>query len=136
MGLIAQDGIAYVVIVGGLHAVKEDDVFQFHGVAHHAPGAHQGAAPDEGAVAHLRLRADDAGAAQVGSGGHGGGFMHPDLGGNLVVPLQSGAYGEDEVLYAYQGLPGIGELGKIVLGDGVIQVKQVFYSQHNGLLTS
>ena len=31
-----------LTIMRGLHTVKEDDVFQLHGVAHHAARPHQG----------------------------------------------------------------------------------------------
>ena len=120
--------------MGGLDVIEQDHVFQLHGVAHHAVCAHQSAAADEGAVAHLRFRPDDAGAAQIGRGSHGGGFMHPHLGGNFVVILQRGAEGEDEILDARQRLPGVGELREVVFGKGVAQVEQVFYSQHDDLL--
>ena len=106
--------------MGGLYVVEQDDIFQFHRVAYHAVCTHQCAAPDKGTVAHLCFRADDAGGAQIGRGSHGGGFVHPHLGCHLVIALQGGTNGQNEVLYARQSLPGIGELCQILPGDGVV----------------
>ena len=79
MGLVAQDGVAHVVVVGHLDVVEQDHVFQLRGVAHHAVVAHQGVAPDEGAGTHLGLVADDAGAADVGGGEDRGVPGDPDV---------------------------------------------------------
>ena len=132
VGLVAQDAVAHVVIMGRLHAVKEDDVLQLHGVAHHAARAHQGAAPDERAVAHLRVRADDARPAQIGRGRDLGGLMYPHVrGGAFVVRAQRRAEGQDQVGDAGQRLPGIGEAGEIVPRQRVVQVKQVLNGIHD-----
>ena len=93
MALEAQDRVPYIIVVRGLNAVKEDDVFQFHRIAHHTARAHQGGAPDEGAVPDFRFRANDAGRAQKGRGGQAGGFMDPNAGGALLIfrRVQGGA---------------------------------------------
>ena len=83
--LVAQDAVADVVVVGSLDIVEENYVFQLHGVANNAVGTYQGAAPDEGTVAHLGAGADDAGSPQIGRGSHDGGIVYPNRGGNLRV---------------------------------------------------
>ena len=127
MALVAQDGVAHIVVVGGLDVVEEDNVFQLHRVAHHTVGSHQGGAPDKGTVAHLGFGADDAGGAQVGGGGHHGGFVDPDVLLGLAVLLRGelAAQGEDQILDAVQGLPGVLKLPEIIPGQGVGQIQQV-----------
>ena len=107
--------------------VKENDIFQLHGVAHHAVGAHQSTAPDEGAVAHLGVGADDAGSAQIGRGENLGGFVNPDLRLPLLILLriQVGAKGQDQLLDTLQCLPGIGELAQIICGNGVVKIIKI-----------
>ena len=132
MGLIAQDAVAHVVVVGRLHAVEQDDVLQLHGVAHHAVVAHQGAAADERAVAHLRACADDAGCAQIGGGRHHGGLVYPNLRRTLrKVRLQCGPQLPDQVTDAGQRLPGIGEARQIRRCTGMGQVEQVLNGIHD-----
>ena len=131
VGLVAQDAVAHIVVVGRLYAVEQDDVLQLHGVAHHAARAHQGAAPDERAVAHLRVRADDARSAQEGRGRDPGGLMYPHVrGGAFVVRSQRRAEGQDQVGDAGQRLPGIGKAGQIIPRQRVCQVKQIMNGIH------
>ena len=40
--------------------IEQNDILQFHGIAHHAVFAHQGAAPDECTVANFGVCTDDA----------------------------------------------------------------------------
>ena len=80
MGFIAQNTVAYIIIVGDLDIVEEDHVFQLYGVAHHAVFANQGAAPDESAVPDFCTGPDDAGGTQKGRRGYSGGFVYPNLG--------------------------------------------------------
>ena len=122
VGAVAQNAVAHVVVVGDLDVVEENCVLQLHGVAHHAVGAHQRTAPDEGAVPDFRARADDAGGTQIGRGGHGGGFMDPDGGGNFPVALKLRAEGENQFLDPAQGLPGIFKPGEIFSRKGMGQV--------------
>ena len=127
VALVAQDGVSHIVVVGRLDAVKEDDVLQLHRVAHHAVGPHKRGAPDKGAVAHLGLRSDDAGRAQVGGGGHHSGFVDPDVLLGLAVLLrgEAAAQGENQLLDAVQGLPGVLELAEVLPRHGVGQIEQL-----------
>ena len=63
VALVAQNGVAHVVVVGGLNFIEENGILQLCRVAYHAVGAHQSGAPDKGTVAYLGLRPDDAGCA-------------------------------------------------------------------------
>ena len=132
MGLVAQHRVPHIIIVGGLHVVKEHHVLQLHGVAHHGVFAHDGAAPDEGAVAHLGPMVDDAGGAQVGRGKDFGVLGHPDPFIGLVIlrRVQALAQLQDEGLDLIQHLPGVGLAFKQLPGDGFIQIKQVFDCYH------
>ena len=125
VALIAQNRVAHVVVVGHLNAVKENDVFQFHGVAHHAAFANQSGATDESAVAHLGVGADDTGGAQVGGRHHLGGAVYPHLGLRLVILLrgQSTAQGENQLGDSLQCLPGIFKLPQIISSNGMREVK-------------
>ena len=127
MALVAQDGVAHIVIVGGLDVIKENDVLQLHRVAHHAVGAHQSRAPDKGAVTHLSLRPDDAGCAQIGGRRYNGGLVDPDVLLGLAVLLRGelAAQGEDQLLDAVQGLPGILKLAEVFPRHGVGQIEQL-----------
>lgn len=127
VALVAQDGVAHIVVVRGLDVVEEDHVFQLHRIAHYTVGSHQSGTPDEGAVAYLGLRTDDAGCAQVGGGGHHGGFVDPDVLLGLAVLLSGelAAQGEDQVLDAVQGLPGVLKLPEIIPRQGVGQIEQI-----------
>ena len=51
MSAVPQNGITDIIIVRYLNVIKQDDIFQLRGVAHHAVVAHQRAAPDKGALA-------------------------------------------------------------------------------------
>lgn len=124
VGLVAQNTVAHIVVVGRLHPVEQDDVLQLHGVAHHAAVAHQCAAPDERAVAHLRTGADDARRPQIGRGCHRGRLMHPYLRRRLseVLP-QRRAQLPDQLADAGQRLPRVGEPRQIGPRSGVGQIK-------------
>ena len=132
MGLIAKDRVTHVIIVGGLHIVKEHHVLQLHGVAHHGVLAHDGAAPDEGAVAHLGPMIDDAGGAQIGGGENLGVLGHPDTLAGLVIlrRVQACAQLQNEGLDLIQHLPGVGLAFKQLPGDGFLQIEKVFDCYH------
>ena len=132
MGLVAQDRVPHIIVMGGLHVVKQHYVFQLHGVAHHGVLAHDGAAPDEGAVAHLCPMVDDAGGAQVGRGEDLGVLSHPDtLAGVIILRrVQALAQLQDEGLDLIQHLPGVGLAFKQLPGDGFIQIKKVLDCYH------
>ena len=126
MGIIAQYGIAHVVVMGGLHVVEQYHVLQLAAVAHHAVRAHQRRAADERAVAHLRLGADDAGRAQVCRREDLRRLVDPHVLADLLVILAQGRpQREYEILDALQRLPGIGELGQVIFREGVIEVVEI-----------
>ena len=108
--------------MGGLDIVEEDHVFQLHRVAHHGLLAHDGAAPDEGAVADLRPVVNDAGAADVSRGKHLGVLGDPHVLGGVVKLLrrEGGPQLEDKVAELSQHLPGVGLALEERGGDGVV----------------
>ena len=78
MGLKAQDGVAHIIVMGDLDLIEQDHVFKFCGVSHHSALTHQGIAPQEGTVAHLRIFPDDDIFSQIGTFKNPGRFMDPD----------------------------------------------------------
>ena len=128
MGTVAQNAVAHIVVMRRLHPVKENHVFQFHGVAHHAVCAHQRGTPDKRAVAHFRLRTDDARPVQGRGGGDDGAPMRPDGGEPFYILLsQRGSQREKKRPQSVQRLPGIAELSQKVPRQGVGQVKKRLY---------
>ena len=109
VGLVAQNGVAHIVVVGNLDIVKENHIFQLRGVAHHAVGPHQGVAPDKGPGAHLGLRPDDAGPCNKVVGVNFGGFVDPHLFLGVVVLLLGEVLPQlpDKGADFWQSLPGI-----------------------------
>ena len=71
VGLVAQNAVTHVIVVGHLHIVEQNYIFQFRRVTHHAVFSDEGRAPDVSAVAHFRTRPHNAGAADEGGGSHG-----------------------------------------------------------------
>ena len=135
--LVAEDGVADVVIVRGLDVVEQDDVLELNGVADDCVLADDGAAADERAVADLRAVVDDAGRAEVSRGEHLCVLRHPyALAGVIeLVRIERGAELEDEVLYPVKHLPGVGLAVKQFLCDGLIQIEKLFYFNHFPYLT-
>ena len=127
MGAIAQDGISHIVVVGHLHMVEEDDVFQFCRVSHHAVGPYQSVAPDKGSRAHLGVRPDDAGPADIAVGIQPGTLVNPHIGPALFILVfrQGSPQPGDKGTDLRQGLPGIGVFFQQGGGGGMGQVKQV-----------
>ena len=135
MGLIAEDTVAHIVVVGRLHVIEQDDILQLHGVAHHAMGAHQRAAADKGAVAHLRLRADDA---RAGDGCRGRDVrrpVHPHLRAKgQIFAVQLCAQRTNAVRQVGERLPGIGKAGQVVPRQCMCQIIKVVDGVHSLLL--
>lgn len=127
VALVAQDGVAYVVVVGGLNFIEENGVLQLRRVAYHAVRAHQCGAPDKGTVAYLGLRPDDAGCAQIGGRRYNGGLVDPDVLPGLAVLLwgELAAQVEDQLLDSVQGLPGVLKLAEVLPRHGVGQIEQL-----------
>ena len=127
VGLEAQNAVAHVVVMGRLDVVEQDDVLQLDRVADHAVRADERRAPDERAVAHLGLGADDAGRAQIGRRHDLGGLVHPDLGRDLVVfrRVKLCAQLENAVLDARERLPRIGELREVLPRQRMRQIIEI-----------
>ena len=127
VALVAQDGVAHIVVVGGLNFVEENGVLQLCRVAYHAVGAHQSGAPDKGTVAYLGLGSDDAGCAQIGGRRYNGGLMDPDVLPGLAVLLRGelATQGEDQLLDTVQSLPGVLKLAEVLPRHGVGQIEQL-----------
>ena len=106
MGFVSQNTVAHIVVVGYLHIVKQNYVFQFYGVADHAVLTNQGRATDEGTVAYFGICTDDARRSQVSGRRDDGGFMYPYIGLNLIVIFaQLAAKGENQGFDPPQCLP-------------------------------
>jgi hypothetical protein len=59
MGAVAKDAVSYIVVMRNLYIVKEDDVFEFSGVAHHTVVSNDGASSDKSAVSDFSFFTDD-----------------------------------------------------------------------------
>ena len=134
VGIVAEDRVAYIVVVRGLNVIEEDDVLQLRGVADHTVGADESRAADEGALAHLGVGADDARSAEISGVKDLGGLVHPHLRRTLlIIVAQRRAESDDHVLDALERFPRICKLREIVLREGVIKVIQIFDSIHYSL---
>ena len=87
MGLVSQNGIAYIIIVGNLYFVKQDHVFQFCGISYHSTFPNQCIAADKRTVAHLGVLTDNGRAVDECSGGYLCGFGDPNILSPLLVLL-------------------------------------------------
>ena len=61
MRFVTQDTVSYIVEMGYLHMVKEDYIFEFYRISHHAVVSHQSGLPDKGAMANFGVGTDNAG---------------------------------------------------------------------------
>ena len=99
VGEVAQNGVAYVVVVGSLNVVEENDVLELNGVADNAVRADESRASDESAVSYLCFGSDDAGCAEVCGLKNLCGLVNPNaLCSLLVVVAEGGTELEDKVL--------------------------------------
>jgi hypothetical protein len=135
VGLVAQNAVAYIIIMRNLDVVEEDHILQFHRVTDHTVFSHQGAAPDEGTVADFRIGTDDAGGTQKCGGGDCCGLMYPDGGADFgVIFSQTGTKGQNQILNSLQRLPGIVKAGKVVACQRMGQIVKIAYMIHNKYL--
>ena len=132
MGLIAQNRVAHIVIVGGLHIVKEDDIFKLAGVAHNRLLANDCTAPDKSAVAYLSFMINDAGRANVCRGENAGILGNPNALIRIIkfLRIKSGAQLKDKALYIIQNFPGIGLALEERGCNAVFKVQQIFDFNH------
>lgn len=54
MGLISQNRVSHIIVVGNLNLIEENDVLKLCGIAHYGALSYQSASADKGAVADLR----------------------------------------------------------------------------------
>ena len=132
MAFVAEDGIAHIVVVRYLYAVKQNDVFQLGGIAHHGPCAHQSAAADKGTVANFGILADDTRAGDMGSGVDRCGFGDPNIGSRMIVLCRGKSRAQflDEIGDSAQCFPGVGILLQERSSKGVVQVIEVMNGIH------
>ena len=109
MGFIAKDTVSHIVVMGHLHLIEENHVFQLCGIADHRSLSHDGAAPDKGTVAHLGFLIDDERAIQAGRGSHFRAFRNPDVSPPFLITVFRKAVSQldDKILDLRQNLPGI-----------------------------
>ena len=122
MGLVAQDRISHVIIVGNLHFIEEDHVLKLRGIPHHNSLSHNGVAPDEGALAHLRVLADNGRPVDISGLKHGGGLGDPHILPHLVILFRRKGLSQllDKGADLRKHLPGIGHPLKNVPGNGLL----------------
>ena len=126
VGLVAQDGIPHVVVVGHLHPVEEDAVLQLGGVAHHATLPDEGRAADEGAMPNLGILPDDGGGSDIGRRGYRGGLSDPDALGGVVIAggVKGRADLADDRGDIGEDLPGVLGMLQPGAGEGVGEVEE------------
>ena len=109
MSLIAKDAVSHIVVMGHLHLIEENHVFQLCGIADHRSLSHDGAAPYKGTVAHLGILIDDERAIQAGRGSHFRAFRNPDVFPPFLITVFRKAVSQldDKILDLRQNLPGI-----------------------------
>ena len=125
--LVAQHGIADVVIMRGLHLVKEDTVFQLAGVANHRAIADEHIPADERAGAHLGFFTDDARAGDAGRRRNRRGFGDPHILSRVIVIVQIQPLTDGQHRFAdfRECFPRIFARGKHLCRAGMRQVKQI-----------
>ena len=132
MRLIAKYGVADIVIVRGLHIVKQHDVFKLGRVSDNGVFSDYRTAADKRAVAHLRAVVNDAGRADIRRGKNLRVACYPHVIAALFVLLlrQRIAESNDEVGYIGQHLPWVGLTLKKRSCYGFAQIEQVVYRIH------
>ncbi len=59
MGLISQNGISYIIIMGNLHLIEQDHILKFCRISHNGAFADNGISTDKSAMPDFRVLADD-----------------------------------------------------------------------------
>ena len=85
-------------------------------------------------MAHLGIRPDDAGSAEISGVEYLSGLMYPYLRSSLdIILAESLAQFDNHVLDALESLPRISELSEIILSEGMIKVIKVLNCIHQSL---
>ena len=130
------DGYTFWADTNGLTRQEmRDTQKKLDAVADDTVGSNEGAAAYKSAVTHFRLRSDNAGGAKIGTWENLCRFMHPNVFRHLFIILaKRRAKTQDKVLDPLQSLPWIGEAQKIVFGQCMVEVIEIFYRVHKILL--
>jgi hypothetical protein len=130
--LVAQDRVTNIVIMWGLHVVKENNILKLAGVADNCLFANYGAAADKCAVANLSLMVNDAGATDIGRGKHSGilGYPHALIGIIKLISGKSGAQFKNKGLDFVQNFPRVSLTLEKRGGDTMAEIQQILYLDH------
>ena len=79
MGFVSQYTVPYVIVVGHLHVIKENYVFQFGGIPYNGILTDDGIASDKGAVSDFRILVHNQRTVEACGRRHFGTFGNPDV---------------------------------------------------------
>jgi len=138
MGLMAENGVADVIVMGHLGAVEEEGVLEFAGVAHDAVVADEDVFTEVGVVADLAVFTNDGRAFDHGAGFDDGAGANEDAradggagkAGGRVLPGDAGEVGLD----FFEGVPGVGAVVEEGGMFGLCKVEKVSRFEHGGRL--
>ena len=124
MGLVAQNGIPHIIIMGYLYFIKQNHVLQLRGISHYSPFAHNSVSPDESAVAYLGLFSDNSRPVDIGGGRYRSALCHPHIFSPLLIfrRVQGSAQLQNKGADFRQKLPGIDRSLKKIFRDCLIQI--------------
>ena len=124
---VAQHGIADIVIMRGLHLIKENTIFQFAGVTNHRTIADEHIPADERSGAHLGFFTDDARTGDAGRRRDRRGFSDPHILSRVIVIAQIQPLTDGQHRFAdfRERFPRIFARGKHLCRAGMRQVKQI-----------
>ena len=117
MGLVAENAVTHIIVVGSLYVVKEYYVLQFNGVAHNTVLADESAPSYESTVAHLCTCSDNAGSPQISCGENLCGLMYPYVLGGIIILIgtESLSQLDYKAADALESFPRICEPAEIIL---------------------
>ena len=126
MAVVAEDGIADVVVMRGLDMIEQDHVLQLDAVADNTVSTDECGASDESAMTHLSIRSDDAGSAEISRREDLRSLVDPDSGLYFFVVLsQRRTQGKDQILDPLECFPRIGEMAEIICREGMFKIVKV-----------
>ncbi len=111
MGFIAQNAVPHIVVMGHLHFVEQDNVFQLRGIAYHGPFSHDGIAAHKRTVADFSILVYDKRPVQAGRGGYFGAFGNPDMLSPFLINFfrKALAQADDKIMDFRKRFPWIGQ---------------------------
>ena len=122
MGLIPQDAVPYIIVVGHLHLVEENHILQLRGISHHRSFSHNGIAPHKGTVTDFSILIYNQRSVQTGCGSHLCVFCNPDVLAALFINISRKLFTQtdDKVVDFGQNLPGIFYTREQFCGNGFL----------------